>query len=126
MEKTYDRVDWEFILAILREFGFGDKVIEWIRECAKIVSFSVLVNNGPTEIFNHERGLGQGDPLSPFLFILGAEILARKLQMEANSLTRGIGFPLTRGGTRILYLSVADDVMIFTKANQETCVLPCW
>lgn len=84
--------------------------------------FSVLVNNGPTEIFKQKRGLRQGDPLSSLLFILGAKILVRKLQFEANCPTGGIGFPLVRGGSKISSLSFADDTKIFDKANQHSCI----
>lgn len=51
------RVDWEFNLAVLSKFGFGEKFIGWIRECVETVTFSVLVNDGPTKIFEPKRGL---------------------------------------------------------------------
>lgn len=83
--------------------------------------------DGPTEIFKSELGLRQGDPLSRLLFIMGADILTRKLQAEANLPAGGIGFLLVWGGQggggreSLFYISFADDTMIFAKANQNTC-----
>ena len=120
MEKAYDKIEWNFLFAVLKKFGFCPQVIDWIKVCVSSVTFSVLVNNGPTEVFTPQRGLRQGDPLSPFLFILCAEVLARKIQFESN-INKNIGFPIIKNGTRIPFLSFADDIIIFTKANKAAC-----
>lgn len=101
----------------MKKFGFCEKFASWIRKCVETVSFSVLANNGPAEIVRPKRGLRQGDPLSPILFIIGAEILARKLLSEANCPIGGLGFPLVRGGAKVRFLSFTNDIMIFDKAN---------
>lgn len=122
MKLAYDRVGWEFLWAVLSKFGFYDTLIGWIKECVETVSFSVLVNHGPTEMFKPGRGLRQGNPLSPLLFILGPEILARRLQQETILNGSGIGFPITcRGGTKGPFLSFAYDIMIFAKATNDSC-----
>lgn len=87
------------------------------------MSLSVLVNEENADPFVPERGLRQGDPLSPLLFILEAEVLARKLQELSNNPENKLGFNITRIGTRIPFLSFADDMMIFTKANQNVTQL---
>ena len=123
MEKAYDRMDWSFLIKVLQKLGFCPKFIEWVKECMQTVSFSVLVNNGPTEPFKPERGLRQGDPLSPYLFVIGAELLARKLQQMCNMNNKTVGIPLARSGTKIPFLAFADDIIIFTKATQGACTL---
>jgi hypothetical protein len=79
MEKAFDRMEWTFILAILSKLGFHSTWINWIRMCITSPSFSILLNGSPYGTFIPERGLRQRDPFSPFLFILGSEVLSRLL-----------------------------------------------
>jgi hypothetical protein len=71
--KAYDSVSWSFLDYMLRRFGFDDKWRSWIRACVFAGSLSVLVNSCPTEQVDISKGLKQGDPLAPFLFVLVAE-----------------------------------------------------
>ncbi|GJR82179.1 RNA-directed DNA polymerase, eukaryota, reverse transcriptase zinc-binding domain protein [Tanacetum coccineum] len=74
-EKAYDSVHWDYLDDVLRKFGFGEKWCGWIQECLRSSWGLVLVNGSPTEEFQFFKGLKQGDPLSPFLFILVMESL---------------------------------------------------
>ena len=121
MEKAYDRLEWEYIFSTLEKLGFCKKWIIWIRECITTVSFSVLVNGIPSDQFFPSRGIRQGDPLSPYLFILCTELLARQLQFLRPGRNQTLGVSPGHSRMRIPFLTFADDTMIFAKANTQAC-----
>lgn len=71
-EKAYDSVSWDFLRFVLEKMGFSFVWRKWISECLSSASVFVLVNGSPTKEFRMGRGHRQGDPLSPFLFLLVA------------------------------------------------------
>jgi len=110
-------------LLIMLKQGFHPTWVNWIRICVSSTSFSVLINGSPFGLFTPTRGLGQGDPLSPFLFILGTEVLSRLfLQQESIGILKGI--KIARSSAPINHLLFADDLIIFAKATSaEATVL---
>ncbi|XP_057445076.1 secreted RxLR effector protein 78-like [Lotus japonicus] len=72
-EKAYDSVEWSFLLYMLKRMNFSNKWINWVYRCLESATVSVLVNGSPTGEFKMERGLRQGNPLAPFLYLSAAE-----------------------------------------------------
>ncbi|GKD81449.1 putative RNA-directed DNA polymerase, eukaryota, reverse transcriptase zinc-binding domain protein, partial [Tanacetum coccineum] len=84
-EKSFDSVSWKYLDFVLHRLGFGSKWRSWIRACLHLSRASILVNGSPTSEFSIKRGLRQGDPLSPFLFILVMEGLHCALSTAVSS-----------------------------------------
>ncbi|KAK2454307.1 hypothetical protein QL285_001883 [Trifolium repens] len=117
-EKAYDSVDWGFLEYMLRRFGFGGKWIDWIKACVFSGNLSVLVNGSPTSEINIQRGLKQGDPLAPFLFLLVAEGFAG-LMRSAVEKSLFKGFHVGSGSVVVSHLQYADDTICVGEASLE-------
>ena len=83
IEKAYDHMNWEALLALLKRMGFGMRWCRWICTCISTVQFSVLFNGSPADFFGSSRGLRQGDPLSLMLFLVMMEVF-RKMMKRAE------------------------------------------
>jgi hypothetical protein len=111
LSKAFDRVSWSFIRLLLTHLGFEVPFIRWIMACISSVTFVVLINGATSPFFTSGRGLRQGCPLSPLLFLLVAEGLSRALISATNSGDfKGIK---TSPDFRITHLLFVDDVLIF-------------
>jgi hypothetical protein len=116
MSKAYDRVEWDYLEAIMLKLGFADRWVSLIMTCVRSVSYSVLINGQPYGFFKPSRGIRQGDLLSPYLFILCAEGLSTLLH-KAEEEGKITGLPIARGGTKINHLFFADDSLLFCRAT---------
>jgi hypothetical protein len=96
-------VEWPFLEAMMRTIGFEERWIHLIMTCVKSVSYSVLINGQPYGRILPSRGLRQGDPLSPYLFLLAAEGLS-SLLVKAEAGGRISGVPIAAGSTRLSHL----------------------
>lgn len=115
MEKAYDRIEWDLLLKVLKNFGFHSKGIWWVEQCITMASFAIILNGGPFERINPPRGIKQGDPLSPSLFILCSEVLSLLLLKEEKA-GRLKGIRLCCDAPSINPLLFADDLPLFAKA----------
>ena len=87
-EKAFDSISWSFIYKVLTYFGYGKNIVKWIKILNTNFKASVLQSGFISEQFTVQRGCRQGDPVSPYLFILCAEILA--VLVKHNKNIRGI------------------------------------
>jgi len=117
LSKAYDRVNWLYIRMLMTHLGFEVDFIRWTMSCITSVSFALLINGAATKFFHAQRGLRQGCPLSPLLFLLVAEGLSRYLK---DAVARGDfgGIQLT-GGLTITHLLFVDDILIFCNGTRR-------
>lgn len=116
MEKAYDRVEWPFLLSMLRAFGFCEWVVDLFYRILSNNWFSVLINGQASGFFRSSRGVKQGDPLSPALFLIAAEYLGRGLQ---NFISEDVSRQYSASGGIVPFLAFADDLMIFTRDSED-------
>ncbi|KAL0300235.1 UNVERIFIED_CONTAM: putative mitochondrial protein [Sesamum angustifolium] len=116
LRKAYDTVEWDFLSAVLHLFGFPDIFIGWIEECVTTPMFSVCINGNPHGFFKGSRGLRQGDPMSPFLFVLIMEVLQLMLQQLIDQ-NEGFSFHWRCKEIGLFQLCFADDLLLFCKAD---------
>ena len=107
---------WSFLLTTLKAFGFCEKFISLIQQCLSTINYTLLINGSHEAKINPSRGLRQGDPLSPYLFIIRSQVLARLISREENKGTiRGV--QLANRAPAITKLFYANDVMLFCNAK---------
>jgi hypothetical protein len=116
MSKTYDRVEWNFLKAVMEKLGFERQWINLIMMCVSTAQFSILINRVPTGKITPSRGTRQGDPISPYLFIICAKALSSILS-HVNQRGTLRGAPTSKKGPRLNHLFFADDSLLFCRAD---------
>ncbi|GKD91045.1 RNA-directed DNA polymerase, eukaryota, partial [Tanacetum coccineum] len=120
---AFDSVRWDYLDGVLNNFGFGVKWRAWIQACLSSVMGSILVNESPSSEFKFHKGLKQGDPLSPFLFILVMESLHISFNNILNSgLYKGIRIDESLTLSHLFYADDAVFIGKWDKANVITIV----
>lgn len=113
--KAFDTVEWSFIQKTFRQFNFGPTIINWIKIFYNSTESCILNNGWSSDIFKLERGVRQGCPLSPYLFILFVEVLAEAVRK--NNEIKGI----TVNGRELIKISqYADDTTLILDGSQKS------
>jgi hypothetical protein len=115
MIKAYDRVDWGFLRLVLLQVGMSLEATDWIMGCVTSANYVVLINGKPTNFFKSSRGLRQGCPLSPLLFLLVVEGLSRAIKEQVRD-KKIEGIHVARG-IYITHLMFVDDIILFGNGN---------
>ncbi|RVX00494.1 LINE-1 reverse transcriptase-like [Vitis vinifera] len=128
IEKAYDSINWKFLMKVLRKMGFGSR---WIGLDVVVYFYCQILHINqrvPAGFFSNSKGLRQGDPLSPYLFVLGMEVLSTLIRRAGEG-----GFILGcrlrgRGGEELTvsHLLFADDALIFCKVRREQLINLSW
>jgi hypothetical protein len=118
LSKAFDRASWKCIRAVLDSFGFAQEWINWIMNLTSSAFFSILVNGVPSKPFSPSRGICQGDPLSPFMFILLAEGLGRYI--KASVLEGSLkGLPLHNLQPAPSHSQFIDDTLLLNSPTAQ-------
>ena len=121
LEKAYDRLEWSFIRDTLSLYKFSSHLISLIMSCVSSSTVSVFFNRGALDHFQPFRGIRQGDPLSPYLFILCMEVLRALIKDKCR---KKLWNPIkaSQGGPAFSHLFFAYDLMSFAKVDRKNCV----
>ena len=118
MAKAYDHVEWSYLEGIMLKLGFREAFVGRIMRCVTSVSFSIKINGTLSDCFRPTRGIRQGDPISPYLFLLCADGLSSIMKaMGPVHLSRGVRVSVH--SPWISHLLFADDCIIFSEASQN-------
>ncbi|XP_026399135.1 uncharacterized protein LOC113294986 [Papaver somniferum] len=118
LSKAFDRLEWSFLDKVLESFGFSKDFCNLIIQCVTTTSINVLINGSPCDQFVPTRGIRQGYPLSPYLFILAMKYLSRSL-LAVEMKKDLTGIKVSRKAPPITHLLFADDILIFGQANMK-------
>ena len=120
--KAFDMVDWGFLLDTLAVFQFPLKVLNWIRACHITHKFSISINGELASFFSGKRGLRQGDPMSPYLFVMAIKVL---LKLLANHIADSPNFKYHQMCDKIKLYAIcfADDLIMLCHGSYQSVLV---
>ncbi|GAV83754.1 RVT_1 domain-containing protein, partial [Cephalotus follicularis] len=118
IRKAYDTIEWDFVLAMLAQVGCLGNFVMWVRQCITSPMYSVALNGSLHGFFPGKRGLRQGDPLSPYLFALGMDLLSHLL--HPSVLGRPYRFHPRCHRVDITHLCYADDLLLLSASSLQS------
>ncbi|KAK2648866.1 hypothetical protein Ddye_016355 [Dipteronia dyeriana] len=120
MSKDYDKVEWGFVECMMRKLGFSENWVERVMRCVTSISYSFVISGEVCRKVKPTRGLRQGDPRLPYLFLICDEGLS---SLIINSHARGLisGFKCSRFRPSITHLFFENDSMLFSRATTSDC-----
>ncbi|CAN0839655.1 Transposon TX1 uncharacterized 149 kDa protein [Linum grandiflorum] len=120
IEKAYDHLNWMCLFKVMERMGFPSRWVEWVKCCVSTASFSILVNGEASGYFRSSRGLRQGDPLSPFLFIFMMEVLSGILGIvQQDHMVSGFYMNERVQTGLVNHIMYADDALLFCDAEED-------
>ncbi|XP_026433322.1 uncharacterized protein LOC113330706 [Papaver somniferum] len=118
ISQAFDTVSWDFIAEVFRQYGFSDSWCMWVLNILSLARISVMINGCHEGYFSVTRGLRQGDPLSPLIFVLIEDVLSRNLsKLFAN---HNMNVMVSKKGVAPTHFLFADDILIFCRGNQHS------
>lgn len=118
LQKAFDSVNWDFIQNTLEALGFPTHFRKLIAQCITTTRFSVSINGEPCGYFKGTKGLRQGDPLSPYLFVIALEVFSQMLNTRYRD--GSIGYHPRTADPEVTHLAFADDIMIFFDGEKKS------
>ena len=120
MSKAYDRVEWLYMEKLMKKMGFCEAWVKLMMGCISTTTYSILINWEPQGNIVPTRGLRQGDPLSPYLFLLCIEGF-HGLSKKAEDMGEIKGVSISHNGPKLIHLLFADNGLIFCRAKKNDC-----
>lgn len=116
ISKAYERVEWGFLKVLLEHMGFPTSFVQLIMDCVTSVQYSVVLNGEVLPACTPERGLRQGDPLSPYLFVLVTEVSSHLIHMaQIDGKLEGVR--IAQQASITTHLFFVDDSLLFGRVN---------